>query len=305
MSNFKERFSRKFPYESLCCNGDYCEARCHDKREERILDFIEEEISNARTDEAEHCNRCTDLARSQERQRICELIEKMEHSGEEHAAAMLVESGYNQALVDFLSKIRGEEGNCGKFCPTDCEAIHETPSDYRLKIQSGIQEEIECCVLCHRFKQKPEEPVGNTCVDKGCKCHKPRTEGNCGKLCSIDCEGIHEIPRIEETEKEGASFSGRERKIEECLREAIDLVEDIRAGGYKPDSFTTQPWRAALRESPTPQSREQSTGGNWEGNYPESEFWRLVDDIRHAEPGWDVTRKSDKLRDYMREKTNQ
>lgn len=34
--------------------------------------------------------------------------------------------------------------------------------------------------------------------------------------------------------------------IRECLEEAVDLMEDVLAGNYKPDSFTTQPWRSAL-----------------------------------------------------------
>jgi hypothetical protein len=36
--------------------------------------------------------------------------------------------------------------------------------------------------------------------------------------------------------------------LEELLQEAIDLMEDIRDGIYEPDSFTTQPWRAALKQ---------------------------------------------------------
>ena len=37
-------------------------------------------------------------------------------------------------------------------------------------------------------------------------------------------------------------------ELESCLREAITLMEDVRTGEYKPDSFTTQPWRKALFE---------------------------------------------------------
>jgi hypothetical protein len=29
-----------FPYESLCCNGDYCEANCGEKTRKEILDLI-------------------------------------------------------------------------------------------------------------------------------------------------------------------------------------------------------------------------------------------------------------------------
>ena len=36
--------------------------------------------------------------------------------------------------------------------------------------------------------------------------------------------------------------------LEELLQEAVNLMEDVREGIYKPDSFTTQPWRAALKQ---------------------------------------------------------
>lgn len=35
-------------------------------------------------------------------------------------------------------------------------------------------------------------------------------------------------------------------EIRDCLAEAIDLMEGVLEGTYKPDSFTTQPWRQAL-----------------------------------------------------------
>lgn len=34
-----------------------------------------------------------------------------------------------------------------------------------------------------------------------------------------------------------------------ALRELVDLVESMRAGTYDPDSFTTQPARAAIRKA--------------------------------------------------------
>ena len=37
------------------------------------------------------------------------------------------------------------------------------------------------------------------------------------------------------------------KRLRECLSEAIDLVESVRTGEYKPDSFTTQPWKKAMR----------------------------------------------------------
>ena len=37
-------------------------------------------------------------------------------------------------------------------------------------------------------------------------------------------------------------------ELTSCLSEAVDLMEDVITGDYKPDSFTTQPWRAALKQ---------------------------------------------------------
>lgn len=37
-------------------------------------------------------------------------------------------------------------------------------------------------------------------------------------------------------------------ELEGCLKEAVDLMEDVITGDYRPDSFTTQPWRTALLE---------------------------------------------------------
>jgi len=33
-----------------------------------------------------------------------------------------------------------------------------------------------------------------------------------------------------------------------CLSEAVDLIDDIMIGDYKPDSLTTQPWLSVLEE---------------------------------------------------------
>jgi len=44
-------------------------------------------------------------------------------------------------------------------------------------------------------------------------------------------------------------FIRQAKEIEECLSEAVDLMEDIRVGAYKPDSCTTQPWRIILSEN--------------------------------------------------------
>lgn len=36
------------------------------------------------------------------------------------------------------------------------------------------------------------------------------------------------------------------KDLRECLAEAIHLMEDVYAGDYKPDLFTTQPWRKVM-----------------------------------------------------------
>lgn len=40
-----------------------------------------------------------------------------------------------------------------------------------------------------------------------------------------------------------------EARLLEALKELVDLVDDIRAGDYVPDTFTTQPGRAATAEA--------------------------------------------------------
>lgn len=60
-----------------------------------------------------------------------------------------------------------------------------------------------------------------------------------------------EIGRAEEhcAEQFLQAVEERERMLEEAaevLRELVDLMEDVRDGGYKPDSFTCQPARAFL-----------------------------------------------------------
>ena len=37
-------------------------------------------------------------------------------------------------------------------------------------------------------------------------------------------------------------------EVVDCLKEAIILMNDVRTGDYKPDSFTTQPWEKALTD---------------------------------------------------------
>jgi len=41
------RFDKQFPYESLCCNGDYCKDKCHDNTREKLFSFIRSLVSEA------------------------------------------------------------------------------------------------------------------------------------------------------------------------------------------------------------------------------------------------------------------
>lgn len=47
-------------------------------------------------------------------------------------------------------------------------------------------------------------------------------------------------------EKQVDSLTAKVEGLTDSLSEAIDLMEDVRTGRYKPDSFTTQPWKQAL-----------------------------------------------------------
>ena len=49
-------------------------------------------------------------------------------------------------------------------------------------------------------------------------------------------------------------LAAENRALRECLSEAVDLAEDH---DYKPDSFTTQPWRLALGTYPAATDEEE------------------------------------------------
>lgn len=50
-------------------------------------------------------------------------------------------------------------------------------------------------------------------------------------------------------------------EIRKCLSEAIDLMEDVITGDYKPDSFTTQPWKNALHPHEEKGCKHANCGG--------------------------------------------
>lgn len=56
---------------------------------------------------------------------------------------------------------------------------------------------------------------------------------------------------IAELQAKNDALVARVGMLENLLSEATDLFEGILIGEYKPDSFTTQPYRIALVETPT------------------------------------------------------
>ena len=42
-------------------------------------------------------------------------------------------------------------------------------------------------------------------------------------------------------------LSNDSKELASCLAEAVDIIEGIRMGSYKPDCMTTQPWLRALK----------------------------------------------------------
>jgi hypothetical protein len=50
----------------------------------------------------------------------------------------------------------------------------------------------------------------------------------------------------EEAQAEVELWKRRFEAVRECLLEAIDLMEDVKEGTYKPDSLTTQPWKKVV-----------------------------------------------------------
>jgi len=79
-----------------------------------------------------------------------------------------------------------------------------------------------------------------------------------------------------------ASVESGER-LREVLREAIKIVEEIRAGGYIPDSFTTQTWKAALA-TPAPSDGNESARERIASMAHQPEAPRLGVPPRYEEP---------------------
>lgn len=219
------------------------------KLKKDLLAFIEEEKKSDTIYGYEQ-------GKNAERQRITSLIDGMRKTSTERCICISGEpfcdrcetERYNQALDDLLSKIRGEEKVVGEYqgfelrggnCEDEClqhkgsiffkdahmckchprtqsgiqeaERIVEHMKDMEIearcivtamKNRSTPQEETVCCKKCRITSHSPQTGTKFCCLFDGfrtdgfnCPCHKPRTE---------------------ETEKEGASFSGREVTCDGC-----------------------------------------------------------------------------------------
>lgn len=76
-TGLENRLMQVFPYESLCCNGDYCEARCDEKTRNQILGLIqhiakeeyERGFNQGHAQSAAECKCCDGCKESYERGR--------------------------------------------------------------------------------------------------------------------------------------------------------------------------------------------------------------------------------------------
>lgn len=279
MTDWKDRFRKEFVREDdgLLAIGK------HDEQE--LLAFIGEVADEYYSKGA-----------SYERQRITSMIEGMrkpvcgcDTDPDEQAPGYhskdcdLMPYGYNQALDDILLLVRGDLDLNNDEHVAGAMKVAAKEANAAQRETMGIREETEC--LC----RSGCAVLGPTkwCCREGCPVHKPRTEhpksviviegkdlkvhyaprteetDYVGDLCCSSCKC-----KCEETEKEGASFSGRGEDIvaaRNYLEEALDWADQ----GQRGDPNGAKSYQAhklikyALdrlprpKENTTPQSREQ------------------------------------------------
>lgn len=83
---------------------------------------------------------------------------------------------------------------------------------------------------------------------KFCAKHMSECRGECQQAAMIqnsEDQKIH-AETTRDLLEELAATSKTVEIMREALEELADLMDDVRAGEYKPDSFTTQPAREAL-----------------------------------------------------------
>ena len=61
--------------------------------------------------------------------------------------------------------------------------------------------------------------------------------------CKLTC---WEMQQLRKTIEPFNNSMKQNEELKDCLKEAVDLMEDIIKGKYEPDSFTTQPWKKIL-----------------------------------------------------------
>ncbi|MBT8438907.1 MAG: hypothetical protein KJO91_04205 [Gammaproteobacteria bacterium] len=126
---------------------------------------------------------------------------------------------------------------------TPCEQIrHEQEVEtLQARISELEKESDELSDKCTEFEQRIEdlEPY-YTAVDESCvAAHIGTAESFESPKHAVNALGAW-------SESVGAYFAKEENKrLDAALAEAIDLMEDTITGDYKPDSFTTQPWKKA------------------------------------------------------------
>lgn len=177
MSSLQERFKTYF--------RENCPFTTEEDLDE-ILAFIEEEVAAAVEDEHE---RQWATARNLERQRILGLIEQLRGKYQMNYEVSGFGGGMLKFLDDLLSKIRGTaftNEKAGEYKPLVGGVEPLTKVDLDRDVMPHLsQEETECSKKTCCTIQYGED--AGVCMLDNCKCHKPRTEN---------------------TEKEGASFSG-------------------------------------------------------------------------------------------------
>ncbi len=114
----------------------------------------------------------------------------------------------------------------------------------------------DCCENCD-YRQWVDGEMDVSCRNSKCPCHTPTPkEGwveEFYKFWELQFPNSHPA-EYGVTKKfiaqllasQNQKLVERVEKLSSCLEEAIDLMEDVREGKYKPDSFTTQPWRKAI-----------------------------------------------------------
>lgn len=255
VTDYKERFKEKFPQGGASDSEGNGFVQAYTKD---ILAFIDLEMNLVSQRDFKDG---WEQGAAEERSLITSLIEGMRRTDD---TQMSHDHAYDEALDDLLSKIRGEEKPEDRFVQIKVETkpIQEetlgTAWELDVDESSGVAflKETACCEKCAVWDGLSAERK-TICSWPNCPfCHKPRTEETEKKMLVGIGGVLYPDPAFEETEKEGASFSGR---VDPCpnstggcsyqVRFNSSVLHCVHCGNPRP------------KETPTPQSREQ--GGEW------------------------------------------